>query len=216
MLVISYNDAPPCVPTTTCDTTSSFNFVRGEDTTVFEEFPEQTGGDLRSNTLDTSTGGPNAEVQALIKFDLTALPVGTVVNQATLRIFVTDDTVGKVRGYRMISAWNAASTTWLSLGSDGISNDGVEAEMSYSFDLRLPDKDEFDFVDVTDDVAFFVTNPTMNQGWGLLGTLAGTFFRRLCWTILSCLRQPNFPSSLFVFVLQMESTLLLSMLVFRV
>ncbi|MCK6390193.1 MAG: DNRLRE domain-containing protein [Azonexus sp.] len=73
----------------------------------------------------------NSERFGLIKFDLSAFPVGSLVDQASLRLRVNSPEFGQLYGYRMLSSWSEGngssgvnwttrdgSTAWTSAGGD--------------------------------------------------------------------------------------------------
>lgn len=168
LLVSLFAFLPLIVADDTCG--GSIFIVRdGEDSQIREDMPNITFGGRFEFSVDLSKAPGNAtRSQALIKFDLDTFPeAASSVEEAKIVFYTNDDSNGTVRGYRMIQEWNETAVTWESFGDDGISNDGVEAEVDPSFSLVDLSDETYHDVDVTIDVVFFLLNPTLNQGWGL-------------------------------------------------
>ena len=115
--------------------------------------------------IDFTSGNPTDDRRGLLKFDLSSIPANATVVGAKLEQWIAAEGQGwKV--YRMLVPWVAASTH-NTLG--GVNNDGVKASVAESWRNGI-NLDTITGTSVRDnalvaDVQYFVTNPSLNQGW---------------------------------------------------
>jgi hypothetical protein len=108
-----------------------------------------------------SGGTSGWESDGLIKFDISSIPTGSIIQSATLNIFyfdwATSDPVGRnLTSYRITSSWNENTVTW--------SNQPSYASQSTSSSTVPSQKSVWMIWNVKDDVQSFV-NGEANYGW---------------------------------------------------
>jgi PKD repeat protein len=106
-------------------------------------------------------GSSGWESDGLIKFDISSIPTGSIIQSATLHIFyfdwVTSDPVGRIlKIYRITSNWNESTVTW--------SNQPFYASQSTSSSTIPSQKSTWMAWNVKDDAQSFV-NGVANYGW---------------------------------------------------
>jgi len=118
-----------------------------------------------------SAFGPTGEVQTLIRFNNLfgpgAIPVGATITSATLRFFTTDATTGTISLHRMLEDWNA-TTTWSSLGGDGLTP-GDEAATLATSSHSVPTDEAITTFNVTGSVRRWAAGAS-NFGWAILNS----------------------------------------------
>ncbi|WFB46439.1 DNRLRE domain-containing protein [Vibrio coralliilyticus] len=117
-LVVSYNERKDCeTPINSLSLpTSGDTFIASSKAS--ENFNNHADG-LLADLLDTKYGKTNA----LIKFDVSALPEGVEVDSVVLALHVTNASTGNFELYRVNKNWNEQTATWQSIYDNGGSGD---------------------------------------------------------------------------------------------
>jgi hypothetical protein len=109
-------------------------YTGAQDTQIFSATPDANFGADTEISVDQNDGGGSR--QALIRFDniigsgAGQIPLGSVINSATLTFDVTSatDSHPNLGLYRMLIDWNQSTVTWNSLGTlPGLQVDGTDA-----------------------------------------------------------------------------------------
>lgn len=121
------------------------------------------------STLTADLDDAGYEVQSLLGFTeiSTVLPPGCALQAAHLVLHVSNGSTAGVRLHRMLSSWTTAST-WNSFGGNGVQANGVEAAVTADAQSGATSAGVLSF-DVTDAVSDWLSNPSSNHGWVLLG-----------------------------------------------
>mmetsp|Transcript_25687 Transcript_25687/g.83271 ORF Transcript_25687/g.83271 Transcript_25687/m.83271 type:complete len:818 (-) Transcript_25687:15-2468(-) len=137
-----------------------YELTASEDTMVLSSEPDTFYGDAVELIVDQKkSGGP---AQALVKFDLSAIPDTEDVTTATLTIYCTNKSPGPINVSAVVGVPWSDDSTWNSL-EGGIADD----ERRFSFAIDRPRKDTPYSNDVTNDVQdwhYYDSTPN-NQGW---------------------------------------------------
>jgi hypothetical protein len=155
--------------------TVSFQQGIGSYTGTVDTFVDNNAAQQSTNNSAVTPlvidGDPDIE-QALVRFDglfglgAGQIPLGSVIQSATLTVNVTNPSANGMALHRMLQPWSASST-WSSL-TGGVTADGVEAvvaaDASTTFNGTVPAL--FD-VSVTSSLAAWSAGAT-NQGWAFL------------------------------------------------
>ncbi|EDY17393.1 hypothetical protein CfE428DRAFT_5079 [Chthoniobacter flavus Ellin428] len=118
---------------------TTVDLVPVADTTIFSAYPDNNFG---ASTLETGSNGVGAPGRALVRFDLSSIPVGAVITDVELTMTVVrvppgDQHAGAIDSdfnlYRMLVPWTEGTgggnsggiaqvgeTTWNELGADGV------------------------------------------------------------------------------------------------
>lgn len=119
--------------------------------------------------VDKTVGNPTDDRRGLLKFDLTSVPSTAIIIGAKLELWIAAEGQG-ITMHRMLVPW-VGSSTHTSLG--GVNNDGVKAEVGASvisgFNLNTILNTNWRLNLLVSDVQFMVANPSLNEGWLLLG-----------------------------------------------
>ncbi|MGE3771953.1 MAG: DNRLRE domain-containing protein [Gammaproteobacteria bacterium] len=118
--------------------------------------------------LDDSSFPKHSETQWLLRFDdlfgALGVPAGATINNATLRLFTKDPSVGTIGVHRMLVDWDRSSS-WNGLGN-GVTL-GVDA-LATADDAEIPLLDEsYVLFDVTSSVTAWAAGAA-NFGWAFL------------------------------------------------
>jgi hypothetical protein len=93
-----------------CFTGVPLGFIPSDDTTIKDSGPNTNYGSQPDIEVRPDNG---ADRRALIRFDLSAIPPGSIVSTASLFLFEKDDDPNQVTYiYRVTSSWNEDSATW--------------------------------------------------------------------------------------------------------
>mmetsp|Transcript_17816 Transcript_17816/g.71463 ORF Transcript_17816/g.71463 Transcript_17816/m.71463 type:complete len:491 (-) Transcript_17816:248-1720(-) len=116
----------------------------------------------RDQTYVYVRNGDDGDVrQALLQFDLDGI---TSVTSATLEVGTVDGTSDAVFAHRMLAPWSEAST-WRDFGGDGVQANGIEALATPSFTIATAALSRVVELDVTADVALWLSGAVPNYGW---------------------------------------------------
>ena len=146
-------------------------FGRGANTITLQNAVDTT---LRSDSPDTEAGESSLilveleadfEAQALISFELPEFAADSSIRKSILEVLTISPTVGTITGWRMLQPWDD-SAVWSQFGGDGVQPDGVEAASTPSFTLVFPRGSEVAVLDVSADVALWLSGEP-NYGWVL-------------------------------------------------
>ena len=88
----------------------------------------------------------NNEHRSLIKFDVSALPSGAIINSARLRLYphTKNPFLTKINAYKLVSDWQESQASWSNIGKNQNVDDVVLGTMDVSFysddwqELSLP------------------------------------------------------------------------------
>ncbi|WP_281628568.1 DNRLRE domain-containing protein [Vibrio sp. St2] len=117
-LVVSYNERKDCeTPVNSLSLpTSDDTFIASNKAS--DNFNNHADG-LLADLLDTKYGKTNA----LMKFDVSALPEGLEIDSVILALHVTNASTGNFELYRVNQNWNEQTATWQSIYDNGGSGD---------------------------------------------------------------------------------------------
>jgi VCBS repeat-containing protein len=141
-----------------------------------------TGGDANGLLVDYPDSGATNTAQVLMRFDslfgnaLGQIPAGAIITSASL-FLQTNNTGDGAEFHRMLTDWNATTSTWNSVGG-GIQNDGVQARSTYDSFWNTQDTSGatgtgYASVAVTNDIRAWNAGAT-NFGWVLSPFAGGT------------------------------------------
>ncbi len=96
--------------------------------------------------METGYDIVNNEHRSLIKFDVSALPSGAIINSATLRLYpnTKNPFLTKINAYKLVSDWQESQASWSNIGKNQNVDDVVLGTMDVSFysedwqELSLP------------------------------------------------------------------------------
>ena len=158
--------------------------VGGKDALVHQYDPNGTYGDMHQlPVLAWTFSGTPGRVRSLIEFDLSSIPVNSVITEANLNLYAHDNTAptmgqhsplsGSNSGFiqRVTSSWDESTVTWNNQPSSTTTGQ-VSLPMSTS-----PTEDYLD-IDVTNIVNDMYTNPATNYGF-MLKLETEDFYRML-------------------------------------
>lgn len=135
-----------------------------DDATPSHDAPSTITGSANNLAIRNEYGGGGSsgwESDGVIRFDISSILTGSIIQSATLNLFyfdwVTSDPVGRsLTIYRITSSWNENTVTW--------SNQPSYASQSTSSSIVPSQKSVWMAWNVTDDVQSFV-NGVANYGW---------------------------------------------------
>jgi len=131
-----------------------------DDTNINLNTPGQNNGDTQGVFVrNVGAGGVR---HGFVRFDLTPLPPGVVITQATLRLWVSDlPNAGAIDLHLVTGAWDEASLT-------ANTAPAVEEFWFASRPIAAGDKGSYVMVDVTSQVQGWVADPATNFGLAIL------------------------------------------------
>jgi hypothetical protein len=115
---------------------------------------------------------------ALVRFDLSSVPPYSVINDATLRLYVVDRSNWRsldIELYRVRRDWSETQATWEkadvgdSWASDGCNGVGTDRDGEILASVVLPDPESWVELDVTELVSAWMAEPADNYGVFLRG-----------------------------------------------
>ncbi len=122
--------------------------------------------------------------RSLIRFDISVIPAGAAVTQASLELYVTYNRYGdytknlEVKVYRLNRTWRESEVTWERAavgaswgigGADGIPSDRLGTPVLTKI-LRPADRTQHISLDITSAVQAWVDDPNSNQGLIFIGS----------------------------------------------
>lgn len=91
----------------------SLSFGSVADVTLSENAPSTNlGGSSTTSADGDEPSGTGKELVTLLRWDLTAIPQGSVVLSATIDLHVTNSSMGEYEFYRMARGWKESEATW--------------------------------------------------------------------------------------------------------
>lgn len=153
-----------------------------EDTTLLEDFPDESRGNSRVVGVDFADADPLNSEHGLLRFNNIfgnapgQIPLGALIVSAKLVVSTTDTGDG-ARLHRMLQNWDEAAT-WNSFGY-GIQTDGVIARFQRTAQVGIetlnmdPVAGERTSIDVTTDLQAWASGEA-NYGWAMLPWIQGT------------------------------------------
>jgi hypothetical protein len=143
--------------------------VPTDDTTVDQYQPNYNHGSM-ANVI-VRRGGTGYELDALLKFDISSVPVGSTIISATVGMYYWHwndaDPVGRsLRMHRITSDWNEPNTTWSNRPS---------YDPNVTSSSTVPASYDWMEWDVTGDVQDFVNTTYPNYGWWIRDPSGGLF-----------------------------------------
>ncbi len=175
--------------------TSTVVLTPTADTSLFSEGELSNGG---GDYLFTGLILTGAERRALLRFDLSAIPLGATIDSASLEVTVSRTISGtvSVRLHRLLNDWqegsvdapgqegtgapaSAGDATWLArrLGSELWTEPGGDFDPLESARAGLRDNGRYSYSGdaLAADVQAWLDQPSSNHGWLLLGNPAAGF-----------------------------------------
>lgn len=135
------------------------------DTYIWQTNPTTVRGSEATFVIDVTPGNSTDDRRALLKFDLSAIPMNAIVLYAKLKTYINVEGQGW-SWHRVLIPWDESST-YNTLG--GISNDGIKAiiEPSSKNGVNLDGVANQFVIDniKTSDVQYMIENPSQNFGW---------------------------------------------------
>ena len=143
-------------------TPTSEIFYPTDDAHADQHFPSQNEG--YSSYFKVRRGGTGWEVDGLIKFDITAIPLYTTILSATMYVYYHssdgDPSGHPIDFHKILEDWNEGTVTW---------NNRPDHNPSISATATVPGSaGQWMQWDVTDDVQNFVDGLEDNFGWKLI------------------------------------------------
>ncbi len=148
-------------------------YLGTQDTYLASSTPNTIHG---ADTFTSILGPGIRESHALLQFDdvfgvsSTQIPLGSLINTATLRLSTRFTTANTVFMHEMLINWSQDVATWNSLGA-GIQTNDIEAKQAIAASFTAPGG--FVDIDVTSSLQNWSEGET-NLGWALLITAANT------------------------------------------
>jgi hypothetical protein len=121
-------------------------------------------------------------IASLLRFDLTALPAGSTIQQAQLLVYVLDRTNAsdlQVSLYQVLRYWDAYQANWVEAVSGmpwevaGCNGLGVDRAAQAVSSATLKGAGQWLTLDVTELVAYWAAHPDQNFGMALKGARRG-------------------------------------------
>jgi alpha-tubulin suppressor-like RCC1 family protein len=141
-----------------CLTVQQDNGGAVQDATIWQSSPGWNDGAASRIYTGTSTGG-GPQKKALLRFDLSGVPAGVTLTQATFSIFqLFRTTSATVSAYRITAPWSAGSVTWNNF------NNAVDPAAVGSFAVLANSTGAFRSVDVLALAQGWVSGAVPNHG----------------------------------------------------
>ncbi|MDZ7615808.1 MAG: DNRLRE domain-containing protein [Patescibacteria group bacterium] len=138
---------------------------------------QESWGNTMTSPYSTTKDGNTSYTTALLKFDISDVPAGAIIQSATLSIKVTN-TIEEAYLAVLTSAWDASTVTWNTFGAGGPGAGGgitVGVDtladplfLGSFFGTTTPNTTPMQQIDVTAAVQSWIDNPGTNQGWAFV------------------------------------------------
>ena len=156
------------LPVAFCDTV---NLTPVADTTISENNSASTEA-MSGHMIVGHLQLANAMSRGLLRFELTSLPSGAVVNSATLTVTVTISASAADTHalHRMTAPWDEATANWILSGFDEWMNGGGDYQSSPDATLSIAGAGDYTFLStpgLVSSVQAWVDNTNSNHGWVL-------------------------------------------------
>lgn len=150
--------APP-TPTPTPANSTTITAAADQDAWMKEQSPNENNGTVEELLVQEKSSD---STRTVYRFDLSAIPVGATINQATAHFWVTQSNGVPVNVHRIIDSWAENTVTWGNTGND------FDAQADGAF--TPSNTDQFAQADLTSLTQEWVDGLSANYGIMLIST----------------------------------------------